>query len=127
MHKFKLKKDGKVVGYCKWTENWGWKYSSANNDFEDTFTHFAVAQAPKGIAAHPFVCTDKNGDEVYLDSDIVEYTYTIENDVETSEKTIRGTVVLDLDFTNSLCVKTKGGLVHHFTASETKNIELVKD
>ena len=65
MHKFKLKKDGKVVGYCKWTEDWGWKYYLDPNDPENTFTHFAVAQSPKGITAHPFVCLDKNGDEVY--------------------------------------------------------------
>ena len=68
---------------------------------------------------------DKNGKEIYFDSDIVEYTYIIENDIETSERTIRGTVVLDLEFTNSLCVKTKGGLSHHFTASENRYLEVI--
>lgn len=64
MQKFKLKKDDKVVGYCKWTEDWGWKYDRVG-DFANTFTHLSVAQTPKGITAHPFVCLDKNGDEVY--------------------------------------------------------------
>ena len=68
---------------------------------------------------------DKNGKAIYFDSDIVEYTYIIENDIETSEKTIRGTVILDLGFTNSLCVKTKGGLSHHFTASESRYFEVI--
>ncbi len=68
---------------------------------------------------------DKHGVEIYYDSDIVEYTYYIDNDVERSEETVTGTVVLDLKHTNSLCVKTKGGSTYHFTASELRNVEII--
>ena len=70
---------------------------------------------------------DKNGKEIYFDSDIVEYTYEIDNDVERSTQVVCGTVVLDLTFTNSLCVKTKGGALYHFTHSELRNIEIIGD
>ena len=61
-HLFKLTKDSKTVGYCKWTEDWGWKYY---NDLEpeNEFTHFLVAQT--GFTAHPFVTKDKNGKDVF--------------------------------------------------------------
>lgn len=65
---FKLKKDGKTVGYSKWTEDWGWEYS-LTPDFEKPFHHFAVAQT-KGITAHPFVTKDKNGKDVFADDEI---------------------------------------------------------
>lgn len=68
---------------------------------------------------------DKNGKEIYFDSSIVEYTYEINNDVERSEETRTGVVILDLKYTNSLCVKTAGGGLYHFTASEMRNIEVV--
>lgn len=67
-HLFKLKRNDKTVGYCKWTVDWGWKYSLIA-DFKDTFTHFAVAQH-KGINAHPFVCKDKNGKDVFVDDKV---------------------------------------------------------
>ena len=62
-HLFKLKKDGKTVGYCKWTEDWGFTYSLTSG-FDKPFHHFAVAQT-KGITAHYFVTKDKNGKEIY--------------------------------------------------------------
>jgi hypothetical protein len=68
---------------------------------------------------------DKNGKEICYDSDIVEYTYQIDNDAERSEEVVTGTVVLDLKFTNSLCVKTEGGGLYHFTPSECRNIEII--
>lgn len=64
MNLFKLKKDGKCVGYCEWTENWGWKYYNDLNP-ESKFTHFMVAQT--GLTAHPFVTTDKNGKNVFAE------------------------------------------------------------
>jgi len=68
---------------------------------------------------------DKNGKEIYFDSDVVEYTYEIDNDIEQSENIVVGTVILDLKHTNSLCVKTKGGGIYHFTAGELRNIEVI--
>ena len=68
---------------------------------------------------------DKNGVEIYFDSDIVEYTYQIKIDGVESEEVRTGTVVLDTKFTNSLCVKSKGGALYHFTASEFRNIEVI--
>jgi len=61
-HLFRIKKDGKCVGYCHWTEDWGWKYF---NDLipENEYTHFIAA--PTGLTAHPFVCEDKNGKKVF--------------------------------------------------------------
>lgn len=58
---FKLKKDGKTVGYCEWTEDWGWKYFNDLNP-ENKFTHFMVAQT--GFTAHPFV-TKKNDKDIF--------------------------------------------------------------
>lgn len=66
-HLFKLKKDGKTVGYCEWTEDWGWKYYNDLNP-ESKFTHFMVAQT--GLTAHPFVCKDKNSKDVFANDPI---------------------------------------------------------
>ncbi len=59
---FKLKKNGKTVAYSRFTKSWGWEYSPTS-DFAKPFTHYAVAQS--GITAHPFVCRDKNGKDVF--------------------------------------------------------------
>jgi uncharacterized phage protein (TIGR01671 family) len=67
---------------------------------------------------------DKNGTEMYFDSDIVEYTFTQHNK-PADISTVIGTVILDLKFTNSLCVRTKGGSLYHFTPSEIRNIEII--
>ena len=68
---------------------------------------------------------DKNGKEIYYDSDIVEYTFAQACD-DHEETTVTGTVVLDLEFTNSLCVKTAGEALYHFTASECRHsIEII--
>lgn len=58
---FKLKKDGKCVGYCEWTEG-GWEYYNDLNP-ESKFTHFMVVQT--GLTAHPYVTTDKHGAKVF--------------------------------------------------------------
>ena len=73
---------------------------------------------------------DKNGKEIYFDSDIVEYTYTSDCGGQYEEEfTVIGIVVLDLKHTNSICVLEKsdgktGGL-YHFTAGEVRNIEII--
>ena len=69
-HLFKLKKNGRIVGYCKWTKDLGFIYS-LTPDFEKPFTHFAVAQT-EDISAHPFVTKDKNSRNVFAD-DMVSF------------------------------------------------------
>ena len=72
---------------------------------------------------------DKNGVEIYYNTDVVEYTYTYDSDDGESEETITGIVILDLQFTNTICVleikEGKAGGIYHFTAGENRNIEVV--
>lgn len=68
-HLYELKKDGKTVGYCEWTEDWGWKYYN-DLESENKFTHFMVPQI--GLTVHPFVTKDKNGKDVFA-GDKVNY------------------------------------------------------
>ena len=72
---------------------------------------------------------DGNGVEIYFASDLVEYTYAFAGDDGEFEETVTGTVILDLDHTNSLCVQEmrdgkKGGR-YHFTAGEMRNIKVI--
>ena len=70
-HLFKLKKEGKTVGYCKWTEQFGWHYS-LTTDFKKTFTHFVVSQTIP-ISIYPFVTKDKNGKDVFASDEVLVY------------------------------------------------------
>lgn len=64
---FKLKKDGKTVGYCKLLKyrdpldsvrHWrGWGYSKNGKNWEQQIITFDTA--------HPFVTKDKNGKDVF--------------------------------------------------------------
>ena len=110
-----LTKDGKMV--------YGW-YIEIDNK-ENVFHSYIMEDGlfieviPASVAQQ-VGCKDKNGDEIYFDSDVVEYTFAQACD-EYDETTVTGIVVLDLEFTNSLCVKTEGGVLYHFTASECRH------
>ena len=66
-HLFKLKKDGKTVGYCKLIKyrdpldsirRWvGWGYSKNGKNWGQHIISFDIA--------HPFVTKDKNGKDVF--------------------------------------------------------------
>jgi len=99
---------------------------------DDNREHF-VDPLPIGVGGESYQYTgrqDKNGKEIYFDSDIVNYTYTSDCGMaEEEEFTVTGIVVLDLKYTNSICVLEKengktGGL-YHFTAGEVRNIEII--
>ncbi len=64
MHKYKLKKDDKVVGYLKII---GWPKGILWAPFPKGVWIPYQAGHPTMVfdTAHPFVCLDKNGDEVY--------------------------------------------------------------
>jgi len=66
-HLYRIRKNGVCAGYCRWTEDWGWKYFNDLNP-ENEFTHFMVTQTR--LTAHPLICNDKNGKKVFADDPI---------------------------------------------------------
>ncbi len=68
---------------------------------------------------------DHLAEMIHLDSDIIRYRYQCNGeDGEFWDEAV-GVVVLDKRATLSLCVRTKGGGLYHFTASELRNIEII--
>lgn len=87
MHKFKLKKDGKVVGYMKIEKRKKMRrYYSRPDDlivrYKGCLNHSTWHSQPVIVSsfdtAEPFVCLDKNKEEVYAgdktNNGIVEYS-----------------------------------------------------
>lgn len=118
-HLFKLKNDEKkTVGYCKWTENWGFKYS-LTVDFKEPFTHFAVAQT-KSITAHPFVTEDKNGRKVFA-GDRVIWQYNKDH------KNLDGRIEWDERYLQWIITNTHFVNQHSVPLAHYKDIELIKE
>ena len=117
-HLFKLKKDRKTVGYCKWTEDWGFTYS-LTSDFDKPFHHFAVAQT-KGITAHPFVAKDKNGKDVFA-GDRIKYRSPDIDELCEDEKEI-----LEASIAGGFYVYDVEG-TDFVEASKFEDIELIED
>ena len=118
-----LTKDGKMVyGWYVKAKTYSVIIPQGCHVYE--FLSDGVEVIPESVAQQ-VGCKDKNGKEIYFDSDVVEYTFAQVCD-EHDETTVTGIVVLDLEFTNSLCVKTKNGALYHFTASECRHsIEII--
>lgn len=69
-HLFKLKKDGKDVGRLRITCN-AVMYKNKNTYGEWLFTHSATnLEEPSFDTAHPFVCKDKNGKDMFVEDKI---------------------------------------------------------
>ncbi len=71
--KFKLKKDGKCVGYLRWSGRWLLAYVPGASGTAVRLQDDAVIDVTTGVvllhfdSLHPFVCLDRNGKEVYCD------------------------------------------------------------
>lgn len=114
-HLFKLKRDGKTVGYCKWTEDWGFTYS-LTSDFDKPFHHFAVAQT-KGITAHPFVIKDENGKDVFVGDKATAIVWM----EDLANHRIKGEIIYH---NCGYCIGTSNTYYH---LNDLKDIEIIED
>ena len=70
-HLFKLKKDGKTVGYLKIANN-GKKSGLVFSLSGDIWSHVTQeGMLPQFDTAHPFVTKDKNGNDVFAGDEVV--------------------------------------------------------
>lgn len=68
---FKLKKDGKTVGYLRIKEGkvW-WQYTEYDKLTNACWYNVSTGKAIDFDTAHPFVCKDKNGKNVFKDDSV---------------------------------------------------------
>lgn len=98
-----------------------WHYIDLYKD--NTIAKFEAYESVKCSLFYQFTgLKDKNGKEIYFNSDYVQYVYENSEDEEQEEF---GIIVLDLKFTLGICVKTNDGMLLPIVHSDLNNIEII--